>query len=75
MFTKEVHNSLFLTGNNSHKYWTRSVVRLWERFNEAEPQLEIRKNLKNRFRLYYQFWLRFSLTRTIFNFFPAFREF
>ena len=42
MFTKEVHNSLFLTGNNSHKYWTRSVVRLWERFNEAEPQLEIR---------------------------------
>ena len=44
MFTKEVHNSLFLIGNNSHKYWTRSVVRLWERFNEAEPQLEIRKN-------------------------------
>ena len=75
MFTKEVHNSLFLIGNNSHKYRTRSVVRLWERFNEAEPQLEIRKNLKNRFRLYYQFWLRFSLTRKIFNFFPAFSEF
>lgn len=46
MFTKEVHNSLFLIGNNSHKYWTRSVVRLWERFNEAEPQLEIRKKFE-----------------------------
>ena len=46
MFTKEVHNSLFLTGNNSHKYWTRSVIRLWERFNEAEPQLEIRKKFE-----------------------------
>lgn len=45
MFTKEVHNSLFI-GNNSHKYWTRSVVRLWERFNEAEPQLEIRKKFE-----------------------------
>lgn len=46
MFTKEVHNSLFLLGNNSHKYWTRSVIRLWERFNEAEPQLEIRKKFE-----------------------------
>ena len=46
MFTKEVHNSLFLIGNNSHKYRTRSVVRLWERFNEAEPQLEIRKKFE-----------------------------
>ena len=46
MFTKEVHNSLFLIGNNSHKYWTRSVIRLWERFNEAEPQLEIRKKIE-----------------------------
>ena len=46
MFTKEVHNSLFLIGNNSHKYWTRSVVRLWERFNEAELQLEIRKKFE-----------------------------
>ena len=46
MFTKEVHNSLFLIGNNSHKYWTRSVVRLWERFNEAESQLEIRKKFE-----------------------------
>lgn len=46
MFTKEVHNSLFLIGNNSHKYWTRSVIRLWERFNEAEPQLEIRKKFE-----------------------------
>ena len=46
MFTKEVHNSLFLIGNNSHKYWTRSVIRLWERFNEAEPQLEIKKKFK-----------------------------
>ena len=46
MFTKEVHNSLFLTGNNSHKYWTRYVVRLWERFNEAEPQLEIKKKIE-----------------------------
>ena len=46
MFTKEVHNSLFLIGNNSHKYWTRSAVRLWERFNEAESQLEIRKKLE-----------------------------
>lgn len=45
MFTKEVHNSLFI-GNNSHKYWTRSVVRLWERFNEAEPQLEISKKFE-----------------------------
>lgn len=45
MFTKEVHNSLFI-GNNSHKYWTRSVVRLWERFNEAELQLEIRKKFE-----------------------------
>ena len=46
MFTKEVHNSLFLIGNNSHKYWTRSVIRLWERFNEAEPQLEIGKKFE-----------------------------
>ena len=46
MFTKEVHNSLFLLGNNSHKYWTRSVIRLWEQFNEAEPQLEIRKKFE-----------------------------
>ena len=46
MFTKEVHNSLFLIGNNSHKYWTRSVIRLWERFNEAESQLEIRKKFE-----------------------------
>ena len=46
MFTKEVHNSLFLTGNNSHKHWTRSVIRLWERFNEAEPQLEIGKKFE-----------------------------
>lgn len=46
MFTKEVHNSLFLIGNNSHKYWTRSVIRLWERFNEAEQQLEIRKKFE-----------------------------
>ena len=46
MFTKEVHNYLFLIGNNSHKYWTRSVIRLWERFNEAEPQLEIRKKFE-----------------------------